>query len=161
MKKLIYQEIFNILKNNFDVSDFATEDIEAPDNFEYSNETQCILDIHNQCYEAYVNHPGYNRREKQDEEFNILKEAWIKCISPYDLMHKEYYNSLGIGPFKVIDKYGGEGKGDEWWKVFYFEDHDVYMKITGWHTSHHGVDFDGWEEASEVRPIEKTITVYE
>lgn len=57
---------------------------------------------------------------------------------------------------------GGEGKGEYWCRVFYFKDHDVYIKVIGFYTSYSGTDFnDGWDCCKEVKPQQKTITVYE
>lgn len=67
-----------------------------------------------------------------------------------------------FGTIKKVDRNGGEGKGEDWWVVFYFVDHDVYIKVSGWYQSYDGTSFeDGWDCCSEVRPKEKTITVYE
>lgn len=70
---------------------------------------------------------------------------------------------LGLGEIKEVVQKGGEGEGSEWYVVYYFSDHDVYMKIEGYYSSYNGTDFDGgWEDcASEVKPQTKTITVYE
>ncbi len=68
----------------------------------------------------------------------------------------------GVGKMKEIAKYGGEGKGEEWWRVRYFPEHDVYIKVDGWYSSYNGTDFEGWDDScKEVRPKEKLITVYE
>jgi hypothetical protein len=70
--------------------------------------------------------------------------------------------SQTVGEFTEVSQYGGEGQGDTWYSVKYFPKHDIYIKVDGWYTSYDGTDFDGWDDAcSEVRPIEKTITVYE
>lgn len=68
----------------------------------------------------------------------------------------------GVGSVEEVDQYGGEGQGDTWYSVKYFPDHDVYIRIDGWHQSYEGTEFGGWGDAcSEVRPQQKTITVYE
>lgn len=67
---------------------------------------------------------------------------------------------LGLGEIKEVDSYGGEGQGETWYKVNYFVDHNVYIRTDGFYTSYNGTDFeDGFGE--EVRPTQKTITVYE
>lgn len=67
---------------------------------------------------------------------------------------------LGLGECEEIAQYGGEGKGDAWYSVKYFKDHNVYIRIDGCYTSYDGTDFyDGY--GTEVFPKEKTITVYE
>ena len=73
-----------------------------------------------------------------------------------DFAHEE----LELGEIKVVDEYGGEGQGETWFCVFHFKDHDVYIRVNGFYSSYCGVEFyDGY--GHEVKPIEKTITVYE
>ncbi len=67
---------------------------------------------------------------------------------------------LGFGEFDEVDQYGGEGQGDTWYSVKYFPKFDLYIRTDGFHSSYNGVEFyDGYGE--EVRPAQKTITVYE
>lgn len=73
-----------------------------------------------------------------------------------------YFRHIGLGEWNMSASYGGEGQGEEWWKVFHFVDHDVYIRIDGYCESYNGVEFyDEWDCCKEVRPKEKTITVYE
>lgn len=69
---------------------------------------------------------------------------------------------LGLGNAKeeTEARTGGEGKGENWQRVWYFEDHNVWIKIQGWYSSYHGTDFTGWDSCSEVAPSQKTITIY-
>ena len=68
-------------------------------------------------------------------------------------------SSAEIGEIQEVEQHGGEGKGSEWYSVKYFPKHDVYIKVEGYYSSYHGTDFeDGW--GHEVRPAQKTITVY-
>lgn len=70
--------------------------------------------------------------------------------------------SLGVGIIEEVAKYGGQGKGEIWYKVYYFKDHDVYLKVDGFYASYDGTTFGDWNEAVKVVvPREKTITVYE
>jgi hypothetical protein len=69
------------------------------------------------------------------------------------------FDELGLGKITTVDHYGGEGKGEEYWTVYHFKDHDVYIRIDGFYSSYCGVEFyDGY--GYEVRPIEKTIIIY-
>ena len=43
-------------------------------------------------------------------------------------------------------------------KVFYFKDHDIYIQFKGFWSSYSGVEYNSHKE---VKPITKTITVYE
>ncbi len=64
--------------------------------------------------------------------------------------------------YDEVDQYGGTGQGDTWYAIKYFPQHDVYIKVDGWYSSYNGTNFDGWgHDVYEVRPKEKTITVYE
>jgi len=66
-----------------------------------------------------------------------------------------------VGEWKEIAQHGGEGEGENWYSVKYFPDHDVYLKVSGQYYSYDGTHFDGWDKVKEVKPQEKTITVYE
>ena len=69
-------------------------------------------------------------------------------------------NEIGLGEVKEIIQVGGEDQGSDWYSIKHFKDHDVYIKTSGYYQSHHGTDFEcGYGE--EVKPVEKTITVYE
>lgn len=69
---------------------------------------------------------------------------------------------LGLGEIKEVEQHGGEGEGSNWFSVKHFKDHDVYIKVQGYYTSHYGTDFDGWDDAcTEVKPTTKTIQVFE
>lgn len=67
-----------------------------------------------------------------------------------------------VGDFNEIERYGGKDKGSEWYRIIYFRQHGIYIRIEGYYSSYYGTEFDdGWDCCREVRPIEKTITVYE
>ena len=63
-----------------------------------------------------------------------------------------------LGNIEIVDDFGGEGCGDDYWAVYYFADHDVYIQFDGWYVSHHGSEY---EEMFEVRPVQVTSTQYE
>lgn len=67
------------------------------------------------------------------------------------------------GSVTEVHQQGGEGEGDHWEKVFHYTDHDVMVKITGHYQSYRGTEFyDGFDGCvKEVKPVTKTITVYE
>ena len=68
---------------------------------------------------------------------------------------KEAFRTLGS--FELAYEFGGEGKGDKYYKVFYFKDHDVYIQFDGWYASHHGAEYEGM---FEVKPEQVTVTQY-
>lgn len=65
---------------------------------------------------------------------------------------------------EVVDSYGGEGMGDDYWhvvKVPLLEDDSyTYIKFGGHYDSWNGTEWDS-SLISEVKPVQKTITVYE
>lgn len=80
----------------------------------------------------------------------------------YNTPEYQIYISPELGEEIEIEQVGGEGEGSHWHSVKYFKDHDVYIKVTGYYSSYNGTDFDeGWDCCSEVRPEQKTITVYQ
>lgn len=94
-----------------------------------------------------------------EEILNVLKENCGVENFAYDDVD---YESLGLGKVEEVHSTGGMDAGSNWSSVKHFVDHDVYIRVTGWYQSHYGTDFQGWEEeVSEVKPKEKTVTVYE
>lgn len=91
------------------------------------------------------------------EIIQALKDAEI---TTEDFAYEDYTSRWGN--VKEVDSHGGEGEGEDWWRVFLFEDHGVYIKIKGWYQSHSGTDIESEYEdcCSEVKPVQKTITVY-
>lgn len=68
---------------------------------------------------------------------------------------KETFRKLGT--FKCVEKFGGEGRGDDYYRVFHFTDHDVYIQFDGWYASHQGSEY---ERMFEVKPEQITVTQY-
>jgi hypothetical protein len=62
--------------------------------------------------------------------------------------------------FELVDRYGGEDQGTDYWSVYSFTDgmQVVFIKFDGWYASYDGSTY---EEFYEVQPVEKTITVFE
>lgn len=93
-----------------------------------------------------------------------LKEYYDKQgYSIYDFAFASSLDYIiGVGIMEEVYQYGGEGQGDRWESIKYFRDHDVYLKVRGFYQSYSGTDFpEEWDGVFEVRPKEKTITVYE
>jgi len=64
-----------------------------------------------------------------------------------------------VGPTKIVHQEGDrEGGGDHSEVVVHFEEHDIYLKATGYYSSYNGTEWN--DEMTEVRPQEKVITVY-
>jgi hypothetical protein len=108
-------------------------------------------------------------QEPEQEQPNTIKRLSFKEIFAF-IQQNEISNSdigyddviwddKGLGEVVMIDKFGGEGQGDHAHKVFWFKDHNVYMKIDGFYSSGNGTDWD--DDPYEVKPQQKKITVYE
>ena len=75
---------------------------------------------------------------------------------------KKEYDELiaAVGPFEQVHSVGGtEGGGEYAERVYFFKDHNIYLKITGYYMSYDGTTWN--EDFKAVNPQEKTITVYE
>lgn len=68
---------------------------------------------------------------------------------------KEEFKKLGA--FELVDSFGGEGQGDDYWSVFHFKDHDVYIQFDGWYRSYNGSKYN---DMFEVKPVEVVVTQY-
>jgi len=94
-----------------------------------------------------------------EQIMEVLKEK-INDVSEFAFEEYDKYE-LGLGKINEVDQVGGEGEGDHWHSVKHFVDHNVYIYVRGWYSSYSGTDFSGWDSCKEVKPQEKTITVYE
>lgn len=65
-----------------------------------------------------------------------------------------------IGMWEEKENKGGEGEGDHRHVVYFFEDHDVFIKLDGYYTSYDGTSWDSMSEAYAVLPQQEVITVY-
>lgn len=61
---------------------------------------------------------------------------------------------------EVVDQQGGEGEGDDAHIVVHFPNRNLYVKLEGYYASYSGFEWD-YGNYYEVKPKEKTITVYE
>ena len=136
MEKLTGEQIIEKLsKSSLDVYDFAFESIPfLPEDSQAYNELKKTLD-----WDAI-------------EIKELVEKANVKAAT--------FFKEL-VGAWSEIAQQGGEGEGENWYSVKYFPDHDVYLKVSGHYYSYDGTHFDGWESVKEVKPQEKTITVYE
>lgn len=62
-----------------------------------------------------------------------------------------------LGAYEMVEQYGGEGDGDDYYAVYHFKDHGVYVKFQGWYASHHGSEFS---EMEQVFPQQVAVTRY-
>ncbi len=88
-------------------------------------------------------------------EFAVINYCFFRAegIEPYNGKfyndgQEETYNELIEAGITVdfVDRYGGEGQGDEYWSVYKFSkgDEAVYVKFDGWYASYDGSEFNDW-----------------
>lgn len=68
----------------------------------------------------------------------------------------------GLGTLKVIETFGGEGLGDQYWVVFSLTDGDGNTRLfrrNGYYASFDGGYLDG--PLLEVKPVDRMVTFYE
>lgn len=62
--------------------------------------------------------------------------------------------------FKLVDRHGGEGEGEQYWAVYSFSDGQevVFIKFDGYYMSYDGSTYENFYE---VKAVEKLVTFYE
>lgn len=91
--------------------------------------------------------------------FEELK-AKVKKIGVAKIGNDDFdQNELNIR--LVHEEGGGEGEGEHVERVFEHDDNGklIYFRITGFYSSYEGIDWD--TDVEKVKPVLKTITVYE
>lgn len=91
--------------------------------------------------------------EKHNKEVNYGSFFASMMYEEYDL------NSFDDLTVEVVQSYGGEGQGDNYYAVYSFDNgtEKLFVKFNGWYASYHGAEFQDW---FFVEPEEKTIIVY-
>jgi hypothetical protein len=87
--------------------------------------------------------------DEYNQHLNTLDENEKEIASRYVDMHYE---------IKEITQVGGEGEGSDYYYVYHFPTVDMYVRFQGSYQSYHGADYS---HCFEIRPQQKTITVYE
>ena len=83
-----------------------------------------------------------------------ITESW-KGVEPNLQTFKDF-----VGEIVLLHEEGDyEGGGDHAEKVFYFKEHDVYLRIMGFYASHYGTEWDA--DFQQVFPRRQMITVFE
>lgn len=96
------------------------------------------------------------------ELIDLLDHDSVNETTLNNMVSKKFADEIEkIGKFKIVhdnDKqFGGYGENIII-KVFHFIDHDIYVQLKGVYSSYSGIQF---ESIREVKPITKTVTVYE
>jgi hypothetical protein len=96
--------------------------------------------------------------EYHDDASNTAWDSFCEAISWGD----KVAILPNIGTARIVDDFGGEGSGDDFWFVFTITDeHDQVrtFKRNGWYASHDGGYYEGPTE--EVHGVDKVVTVWE
>ena len=57
----------------------------------------------------------------------------------------------------LVDQYGGEEQGENYYSIWHFPKYDVYIKFHGWYYSYDGTTYD---RMYQVEPKEVLVTQY-
>lgn len=104
------------------------------------------------CNISYNDIEEFPKEVEEDNNWRAKINYWLQ------------YHGIATDIDKIEHVYqqGGEDEGSDWRSVWCFKEQNVYLEVRGWYQSDEGVEFEGWDEAvREVKPVEKTITVYE
>jgi hypothetical protein len=98
-------------------------------------------------------------RDFTDDEESLYPPYWFwNELSDCDPVELE-----GIGRVESILTEGGEGQGEKLYMILRLttpEGDEQFFRADGYYSSYDGRDWDG-AELYAVRPVQKTITVYE
>lgn len=149
-----YEEIIEKLKSVLTIEEFAQESLPL----DYHNLSPKAKEVKLFRDKWISDNPNPGGGEK----YAKWREDLDKIPSHFSIVREDFKVSKNLPNWEEVEQYGGEGMGDTWYSVKYFPEHDIYIKVTGWYQSYNGTEFyDGWGCCSQVRPQQKTITIYE
>lgn len=91
--------------------------------------------------------------EKLKELEYTSEDLGIKCLPKF---------IEGIGAVEMVDSYGGSDMGSTYYSVYYFVEHDVYIKTDGYYSSYEGAEFEDFKsDCTQVIPKQVTVTQYQ
>ena len=150
MKKS-FEEIMEQIKTLCgSVSEFAYGDLNIPEDEQFIKDQE--------VYKAWsaLRPAGRNDTAEYTEWY-----AQRPTTNYHQELRKRYLDSIDLY-FEEVDSYGGEGQGETWYIVYYFPAHELHIRVNGYYQSYNGTEFyGGWDCCKEVKPVQKTITVYE
>ena len=102
-------------------------------------------------------------RKSSDFEMGMLLDLEIKNLTKLKYEVDSSFHGLldRLGEFEIVQTDDSDRDGydtEDIFRVLHFTDHDVYAKVKGYWSSYGGNKF---ESMKEVKPTQKTITVYE
>jgi hypothetical protein len=95
----------------------------------------------------------------------MIQEKLLERLSELFEQEEGYFayemdDTEEFGEAPIVDEEGDtEGGGDFSMVVRHFKDLDVYVRQTGFYSSYNGTDW--YNDFTIVKPVEKTITVFE
>jgi len=98
---------------------------------------------------------GFELSTLLDPEITNVKELKVEIDNSFHVLVDR------LGDFAVVDDNDSVRDGYDTeviFRVFHFTDHDIYVKVKGFWNSYGRNQF---ESMKEVKPITKTVTVYE
>lgn len=96
----------------------------------------------------------YNSFEDADDKADYFYEAWSEFQDFIYGGSAELPSGLTA---TELERFGGEGKGDQYWVVFQIGD-KIY-RVDGYYSSWEGANWDS-AEPYEVKPVEVTVVKY-
>lgn len=113
------------------------------------------LEMNEKYGESKSSYRSY-KRPTTPEEFN--REDILNSIAEgfYEVYGDDTVEIPGLGIVKLVDSYGGEGQGDEYWRVFEID--GEFYKADHYYNSY---DVEPWHTDCTIFPVvgrEKTIT---
>ena len=91
------------------------------------------------------------------QQFGELRQFILENRLEIPQNVRNFLNAVGT---ISISENGKLHHGNTFETVYYFEDHNVYLSISGWYSSFLGMDFED-AGIKEVTPKQKTITIFE
>lgn len=123
-----------------------------------------VEDIQELLENATYTYSAYRGRDANgdiiwQETPGVIEGDWHIIESIADNLDEPWHVD-GLGIVSLVDSFGGEGQGDDYWMVLSITSGDVtrYFKMSGYHVSHDGSYYEGPFE--EVNPKQETITVW-
>lgn len=92
------------------------------------------------------------------DEFDISLDNWMQeDVSEEGVRDESPEIADALGSFECVEQFGGEGSGDDYFSIFEFKDHGVFVKFDGWYALRHGCEFSNMYN---VTPKQVTKTEY-
>lgn len=88
-------------------------------------------------------------------------EEWVDETTDEQCDNKFNTDDGSVINLCLIEQYGGEGQGDNYWIVFTLDKNGkdkIAVRRNGWYASYAGHE---WNDYEEVKPVQKVITVWE